>query len=314
MRVAAITPPRKVHFHNSERFYWKIIVAESGVGGGRRRVLVAQTAYTAWPTPTRPQSLTHTHAAHTNTHTTETERERKVGSARFLSTRHSLFSVRMLVKNRKNAGRITSQSGGCGSRDAAPLFTFYTAFQLWYYMYVHMSLSAMCRRAAEAARECLVYVCVDLFVPISLSFCIYIYKPIVPPRAKYAALCSRLHMFYYCILLLIKIDWNPIHSTGTRRPFFHQDPCRMRLAHWKEYLCARVKTELCLCPLPRPDKLMQNRGSCASLTRSVVVWLFSFQWPCEQPIRDKIGKQLFLMRLKLKKSWFINWWKNVSDY
>jgi hypothetical protein len=77
MRAAAITPPRgKVHFHNSERFYWKIIVAESGVGGGRRRVLVAQTAYTAWPTPFPGRSHSHTHAAHTNTHTTESEREK----------------------------------------------------------------------------------------------------------------------------------------------------------------------------------------------------------------------------------------------
>jgi hypothetical protein len=141
----------KVHFHNSEeRFYWKIIVAESGVGGGRRRVLVAQTAYMYWPAGQllfpAAQSLTHARSTYKYTHNRERERERKVGSARFLSTRHSLFSVRMLVKNRKNAGRITSQSGGCGSRDAAPLFTFYTAFQLCYYMYVHMSLSAMCRR------------------------------------------------------------------------------------------------------------------------------------------------------------------------
>jgi len=72
----------KVHFHNSEeRFYWKIIVAESGVGGGRRRVLVAQTAYmyTARPANSfsRPRSHSHTHAAHTNTHTTESQRERE---------------------------------------------------------------------------------------------------------------------------------------------------------------------------------------------------------------------------------------------
>jgi ABC-type nickel/cobalt efflux system permease component RcnA len=82
MRAAAITPPRQSAF---PQFGGAFLLenncgAESGVGGGRRRVLVAQTAYcpaNSFPGRAVTHTHTHTHAAHTNTHTTESARERE---------------------------------------------------------------------------------------------------------------------------------------------------------------------------------------------------------------------------------------------